>query len=56
MPGNLHPKTHPTHNPLDKSDKDSLKKNHKVTNQIFVGGCHPRITKDQLMDYFSQFG
>jgi RNA recognition motif-containing protein len=27
-----------------------------VTNQIFVGGCHPRIQKNQLRDYFSQFG
>lgn len=32
------------------------KKVHKDTNQIFVGGCHPRIEKQQLSDYFSQFG
>lgn len=32
------------------------KKTHKITNQIFVGGCHPRIQKNQLRDYFSQFG
>lgn len=34
----------------------ALKKQHKETNQIFVGGCHPRIQKQELSDYFSQFG
>ena len=35
----------------------------KSTKEIFVGGCHPKVTKsmflsnlDEIKDYFSQFG
>ena len=36
--------------------KNQKKEDKEFQNQIFVGGCHPDMKEDTLMEYFTKFG